>query len=127
MLHRIFSGLLACLVLFSTMSFVVEKHFCGDTLVDVALFSEANGCGMEMPATIIKSCCKDELSLIKGQDELKFSFSDFDIDNTEVITLVFHRYFNLYKDLPEQAIPFKEYSPPNLFYDRRVLHEVFII
>ena len=127
MLHRFFSVSMALLVMLSTMSFTIEKHFCGDTLVDVAVFSEAKGCGMEMPSTIKKSCCKDEIDHIKGQDELKFSFNDFDPDKQQFVTAFFYTYIDLFEGLPEQIIPFKDYSPPNLFYDRQVLHDVFII
>ena len=45
--HKIFSVTLALLVLMSTLSFTVEKHFCGDVLVDVSVFTETQKCGME--------------------------------------------------------------------------------
>ncbi len=118
---------MALLVMLSTLSFTVEKHFCGDTLVDAALFTEVKGCGMEMPSTTKKSCCKDEIDLVKGQDELKYSFNDFDLDQQQFIATFFYAYIDLFEGLPEQVIPFKDYSPPNLFYDRQVLHDVFII
>ncbi len=64
--HKIFSMLLALLVLFSTVSFTIEKHFCGDVLVDVSVFAEAQKCGMEALEMATrnlakKSCCKDEV------------------------------------------------------------------
>ena len=37
-LHKTFSVALALLVFFSTVSFTVEKHFCGDVLVDVSTY-----------------------------------------------------------------------------------------
>jgi len=127
MLHKIASVLMAFLVLFSTLSFVVEKHFCGGTLVDVAVFSEVEGCGMEMPSSAKTSCCKDKVEIIKGQDELKFSFNDFDVNDSQFVAVFFHTFINLFEGLPEQVIPFKEYSPPNLIYDRQVLHNIFLI
>src|SRR5690606_15745695 len=72
---KITSFLLAFLVLLSTVSFTVEKHFCGSFLVDTALFSSADSCGMEVKqddgylCTVTKtSCCSDETILIQGQD-----------------------------------------------------------
>lgn len=38
---------LAFVVLFSTMSFTIDMHFCGNTLVETAIFHKAKGCGME--------------------------------------------------------------------------------
>ena len=66
--------LLALMVLFSTVSFTVEKHFCGDVLVDVSVFTDVEKCAMEaMEMKQKKSCCKDEVDVLKGQDELKFN------------------------------------------------------
>ncbi len=47
-IFKITSFLLAILVLFSTVSLTVEKHFCGNFLVDTALFSVADSCGMSV-------------------------------------------------------------------------------
>ena len=59
-------------MLCSTVSFTIEKHFCGDKLIDVSVFSEADKCNMEasgMKAEGItkKPCCKDEVNMVKGQ------------------------------------------------------------
>jgi len=35
---------MAFVVLFSTMSFTVNMHYCGDTLVETAIFKKAKGC-----------------------------------------------------------------------------------
>ena len=69
MAHKVFSIFMAMLVMFSTVSLTVEKHYCGDTLVDVAVFEEAKKCGMEssnMPVEEItkKSCCKDTVDCV---------------------------------------------------------------
>lgn len=39
---------MAFVVLFSTMSFTISSHFCGDNLVGVSYFGKAKTCGMEM-------------------------------------------------------------------------------
>lgn len=38
---------MAFVVMFTTMSFTVDMHFCGDSLVDFSLFAKAESCGME--------------------------------------------------------------------------------
>ena len=65
--HKIASFLMAFVVLFSTMSFTIDMHYCGDTLVDTAIFQKAKACGMEMQkpsnegcAVTKKDCCNDE-------------------------------------------------------------------
>ncbi len=129
MLHKIFSVSLALLVLFSTVSFTVEKHYCGDVLVDVSMFSEAENCGMEaMEKLQKKSCCKDEVDVIEGQDELKISsFEDLDFQQQQFLVAYAYCYSNGFQSLPKEIIPHKEYSPPNLVYDIQVLDQVFII
>lgn len=131
--HKICSIAIALLVLLSTISFTMEKHFCGDTLIDVAIFSKANTCGMDMDALAKispekKDCCKDELEIVKGQDQLKkTSFEDLYVDQQFFLTAFVYSFTNLFEGLPEQVIPHKDYSPPNLVTDIQVLDQVFII
>ncbi|MFD1063236.1 hypothetical protein ACFQ1Q_08245 [Winogradskyella litorisediminis] len=130
MIHKIFSIALSALVLFSTFSFTVEKHYCGNRLVDVAVFSEAKGCGMEMPLknSMKKSCCKDTIDVIEGQDELQsLSFDDFELETQEFIVSFLYSFSVFYESLPKQIVPHKDYSPPNLVYDIQLLDDVFLI
>lgn len=128
-LHKTFSFLLAFLVLFSTVSFTIEKHYCGNVLVDVSVFSDVDKCDMEsMDKLQKKTCCKDEIDLVKGQDELKFSsFEDLSFEKQEFILSFILIYINLFEGLSQQIIPHKDYSPPNLVADIQVLDQVFII
>ena len=132
-LHKVFSISLALLVLFSTVSFTIEKHFCGNTLVDVSLFTEADKCKMEafeieLEKITKRSCCKDTVDLIEGQDELNVkTFKDLKLNNKSFATLFTYSYLSLYEELPNQLIPHKNYRPPNLILDRQILDQVFLI
>ncbi len=133
--HKILSVLMAFVVLFSTMSFTIDMHYCGDRLVDTALFKKAKGCGMDMETNsdsdcslTKKNCCKDELIVVKGQNELKFtSFEDLTFHQQLFFTVFTYSFINLFEGLPRQTIPHKDYSPPNLVADLQVLDQVFII
>ena len=124
-----FSSILAILVLFSIVSFTIEKHYCGDVLVDVSVFTEAEKCGMEALEILQKkTCCKDEINVVLGQDELKFSsFEDLDFTQQQFVTTFIYTYVNLFEGLSQQIIPHKDYSPPNLVTDIQVLDQVFTI
>ncbi|MBT8260742.1 MAG: hypothetical protein HKO92_09295 [Flavobacteriaceae bacterium] len=118
----------------STISITIEKHFCGNTLIDIALFTEADKCGMEIPynqqdeTSLIKSCCKDVVDVIEGQDKLNFNSSkDFKLSNNTFAAIFTYSYLNLYEELPNQIIHHKNYRPPNLIFDRQVLDQVFLI
>ena len=132
-LHKTSSILLALLVLFSTVSITIEKHFCGDVLIDVAVFKEAQKCAMEafeMEQALItkKNCCKDVLEIVKGQDEMKMSnFEDLHIDQQLFLEGFVYSFVNLFEGLSEQIIPHKNYSPPNLVEDIHILDQVFLI
>ncbi len=134
-LNKIFSVTLALLVLFSTVSFTVEKHFCGDVLVDMAMFSEAQKCVSDIQLSSIekaqiskKNCCKDTVDFVKGQSELQIkTFSDLSISKQAILSAYVYTFINLFEGLPEQIIPHKDYSPPNLVADIQVLDQVFII
>ena len=133
LIHKSFSFIMALLVLFSTVSFTVEKHFCGDILIDASVFSEVQKCAMEafeleQEAITKVPCCKDVVDLIKGQDELNLkSFNDFELNQQQLVSALIHSYVQLFDDLKFQIVPHQDYSPPNLVYDILVLDQVFII
>lgn len=120
------------LLLFSTVSFTVEKHFCGDTLVNTAVFQDVKGCGMEMETEsktpMKKGCCKDEIEVVKGQDDLNIkTYNSIDFNQQLVVTSFVYSYISLFESLPKQIIPHKDYSPPNLIADIQVLDQTFLI
>ncbi len=121
---------MAFVLLFSTFSFSVEKHFCGTHLVDTAIFSKVEKCGMEMnsKASVKKKCCKDEVEVVKGQDELKLNtFDDLNFNSQSILVAHTYSYTNFFESLPKRIIPHKDYSPPNLVYDIQVLDAVYLI
>lgn len=121
---------MALLVLFSTMSFTVDKHFCGTYLVDQAVFSEAEDCGMEHPAEgemTEEDGCRDQKVSVEGQKDLKISFNDLDLPQQVFLASFTYSYVVLFETLPQEFIPFSDYSPPLLVRDFQVLHETFLI
>ncbi|WP_108173081.1 HYC_CC_PP family protein [Christiangramia gaetbulicola] len=125
--QHILSLTMAFLVMLSTMSFTVDKHFCGSHLVDKAVFSKAKTCGMQMNAAAESHCCTNEKVSVEGQDELKISFDSFDFHQQLFITTFTYTYFELFESLPKQVIPFKDYSPPLLVTDIQLEDQVFLI
>lgn len=115
------------MLMFSTMSFTVDKHFCGSHLVDKAVFSKAETCGMHMDADAETQCCTNEKISVEGQDELKISFDSLDFQQQLFLTTYTYSYLNLFEGLPRQIIPFKDYSPPLLVLDIQLLDQVFLI
>ncbi|SHJ08663.1 HYC_CC_PP family protein [Aquimarina spongiae] len=134
-IQKISAVTLALVVLCSTMSFTVNMHYCGKTLVDVSLYKEAKTCEMDMMATskhetsLMKKmgCCTDKKLQVEGQDELKTSFDTFTLDQQLFIIAYLESYLDLFEGLEEHIIPFKEYPPPFLVKDLQLLNETFLI
>lgn len=119
---------MALLVLLSTMSFTVDKHFCGSILVDQSVFSPAKDCGMEHAGLMnADNGCKDKKVSVKGQKDLKMSFQDLDLHQQVFIASFTYSYIDLFEELPQQEILFSDYSPPLLVYDIQLLDQTFLI
>ena len=126
---------MALLVLFATLSFTINEHYCGSELQDVAWFVKADACMMDMDAkapsedcAVAKdSCCKDVVQLVEGHDDLQLTFNTF---NTE--QPVFAAAFFL-SDGPSTVLATKEtptsfsYRPPLLVRNIQLLDAVFLI
>ena len=134
-LHKTIAVALATLVLFTTMSFTVDMHYCGDALVDFSVVHNAKTCGMEKQQaendchSVIQddSCCSDKQIVVEGQDDLKISFDTLNFDQQVFVATFFHTYINLFDVLDTNIVPFRDYKPPLLIRDIQKLHETYLI
>lgn len=118
--HKILAILMSFVVLFSTTSFAITKHYCGDTLIDTAVFNKAETCGMEMDldstvegcSVIKENCCNDEQILIDGQDEVQIQFDKISFEQKVFIASFIYSYVNLFEGLDKNVSSFEEYVPP---------------
>jgi len=126
---------MAFVVLFSTMSFTYSEHYCGDFLVDTALFSKAESCGMEIEKTSpnkdcsIKkdNCCEDIVKQIEGQSNLKIDFSKLTFEQQKLVVAYTYSYLNSFESVDTKINAFEDYSPPLVDKDISVLYQVFRI
>lgn len=134
--HKISSFLMAIVVLFSTMSFTVDMHYCGDSLVDLSIFSEAESCGMEKaqpakscenPVMTENDCCSDQQFLKEANQDLKTSFDKLTFEQQTFVATFFYTYINRFEGLDENIVPFKDYSPPFVKRDIQTLYETYLI
>jgi hypothetical protein len=132
---KISAILMAFVVLFSTMSFSVSQHYCGDFLVNSALFSKAESCGMEMQNPTSnnnceltkKNCCSDVVKQVEGQSNLKIDFSNLTFEQQYFVAVFTYTYLNLPEGISTNNNPFNQYSPPLVDKDIAVLYQVFRI
>ena len=126
--------MMAFVVLFSTMSFTVNMHYCGDTLVETVVFKKAKGCGMEMQnpsrdgcSITKKNCCDDKQLAVDGQDELQLSFDKLTFEQQQFITSFIYTYIDLFEEYNKEINSFREYKPPLVVRQIYKLDETYLI
>jgi hypothetical protein len=132
--HKILSMMMAFVVLFSTVSFTIDMHYCGDTLVETAVFHKTKGCGMEMqnPSTeecaiTKKNCCRDEQLVIVGQDELQLQVDTISFEQHLFIASFLYTYCNLFEGLISNVASYEDYKPPLVIRQIFKIHETYLI
>jgi len=132
--RKIMSILMAFVVLFSTMSFTINMHYCGDTLVETAMFQKAKGCGMEMqkPSTEAcafakKNCCKNEQLVLEGQDKLQSQIDVISLEHQIFIASFVCTYHNLFSGFDRNISPYEVYKPPLVIRPLYKLDETYLI
>ncbi len=133
--HKILSIVMTFVLMFSTMSFTVDMHYCGNTLVDAAIFHKAETCGMEMQKATTgsecsitkKNCCSNEQIVVDGQDELQLSVDKISSDQQVFIASFVYTYINRFDGLQENVTSFSEYPPPQIVRQIFKLDETYLI
>jgi len=132
--HKIMSLAMAFVVLFSTLSFTVNMHYCGGTLVETAFLKKAKGCGMEMekPASegcsiTKKNCCDDKQLAIEGQDELQLQIDKITFEQQVFIASFVYTYINLFEGLDNKVSSYEEYKPPLVIRRIYKIDETYLI
>lgn len=134
LLNKLGVQLLAALVLLSSISWTLEEHYCMGRLVEVSLFAETHGCGMELdqmdpePAEGEKPGCCDEQTIVHDvQEPFKSAQDQLNFTSPTLLAGSFQVYSPFILTTAESmAVP--EYRPPPLpVKDIQLLHEVFLI
>ncbi len=135
--RKIASLSMAFIVLFSTMSFSVDMHYCGDHLVDFSFSQKVDTCIMKAEMTESSSactvmememdCCSDVEIVFEGQEDLKVSFDQLSFDQQVFVASFVCSYIDLFEGFDENVVPFKDYSPPPLIRDIQILDQTFLI
>lgn len=135
--NKIASGIMALLVLFSSMSFSVDMHFCGNHLMDYSIFGDVDTCMMQLEKTdatnkcsmmdMKMDCCSDVELSFKGQDDLKISFDKIALEQQVFVASFIYSYIHLFEGYHQDIVLFKDYSPPRLIRDTLILDQSFLI
>lgn len=133
--NKISAFLMALVVMFSTMSFSINKHYCMDHLVDVSFILPADNCGMEMDFTdntegsqlTAGACCADEHIAVEGQEDVKPS-PEWSPEKQQLVAAAFlYTYSLLFEEEEIEKNEFLDYSPPLITKDLPVIYESYLI
>jgi hypothetical protein len=125
--------LLSLIVVLSSMSFTIDKHYCGDTLVDVSYFGEADSCcdmqknSKKPEEEKKKNCCNNETEFIASTTFDKEKVWVLTPKDVQFVVFYLYSYINLYQEVAIDKEFYKDFSPPDLVQDIQVLHETFLI
>ncbi|AOW21663.1 HYC_CC_PP family protein [Urechidicola croceus] len=130
--NKTISLALSLIVLFSTVSFTVDKHFCGEHLMDVAVFSAAENCGMEMIQKTShevqvkkKSCCRNEFQIVEGNSLEQQAIQKMEFPQLYFVVAFISLFTESFDNSIEQSYCY--YDPPLVKKDITVLFENFRI
>ncbi len=133
-IRNISATILSFIVMFSSMSFAIDEHFCGSRLMDVSYFGDADNCGMDeidMSSNISvfkkNNCCKDQITLLQSSIFNKEKL--INLQNTDIETSLPEAscYSVFYKNSSLKLKYYKDFSPPDIAKDIQVLYQTFLI
>jgi len=135
---NIASLLLAFIVLFSTVSFSVDKHYCGDMLFSKTVFSHADDCHMQPHSdcdeenfsqnkSLDNGCCQNIQEFIKGQNLEQKALQIASLDIQKIAIVVDFNSFDFDAIYKPVAYTYQDYSPPLLVKNIPVLVQTFRI
>ena len=132
-LHKVFSSLLALLVLMSAFSFKVETRLCGAKLLDIVVASKVNSCcnsPLDKPYEGMKNnCCKSKVISVDGLNEVDVLsvssvlpsvnvFEGFIKSDTSINFVDFQSF---------ESVSYPNYTPPDLVYELQIEYQAFLI
>jgi len=125
---RISSFLLAILVLCSTFSFAIEKHYCHGEVVDFSIFGIIDQCcdnESDIPVVEVQ-CCANVKELIQASnDELQIPLHE---DDAPVLyTVNYTDYLGFLYNPTANNLGYKYYIQPQIDKDVQVLYQSFLI
>lgn len=130
-MKKTFSTLLSLLILLSSFNFNLSAHYCGQQLIDVAIFGDAEICPMAKENACESDkmpCCADRNIIIDGEDYLASKdLSKHEIKKTEALIASFGYPIELLNSNEISLITDDNYDPPLLEREIPILIQSFLL
>lgn len=135
-MKKIFSVILSFVILFTSMGFTISSHKCGGKRVKTVLnIGVADvSCGMENTSSkkcadknqMKSNCCQDEFQAIQLNDNYT-KITSFEYSSPSFTIFFVAILFDLLPNVKTPHLFFKNYLPPPLVKDIKVLVQSFLI
>lgn len=136
--HKILAVFMVTILMVSTTSFSIYKHFCGDNLVEVSRY------------TVTESCCSSEKENHSKNISTELNFSEKEcckseteitpqitFENTKPLKLVKNQfffiasyYYSFMKPIEENGSKtdhYNNFSPPKIVFNKQIQFQTFLI
>lgn len=132
-LHKILSVIIALVVLFTSLSFTIEKHICEDEIMDVSVITNSDYCDMHDMDNNVNGhdekddqCCVENINLIPGNKNVQEAINHLEINQVKFILAFNYTYLDLFEKR-ENIVPFTDTSPFIVDKDLQILYQTFLI
>ena len=130
-MKKTFSVLLALIILLSSLNFSLSAHYCGQTIVDVALFGDAEACLMSAEMnndSEEEPCCSDRQIIIEGEDYLSSkSFEKQEVEKIDIILADLQFPIELLLEEEQTNSSLLQYTPPLIEQDITLAVQSFLL
>jgi len=130
-MKKTFSTLLALVILLSSFNFNLSAHYCGQQLVDLALFGDAEICQMAKEKACESeemTCCTDRDIIIDGEDYVSSKdLSKQEIKKIEVLITSLEYPIELLVSSEFSTETEENYDPPLIEREIPILIQSFLL
>jgi len=100
-------------------------------LMDISVIGEADDCGMKVEQTMAAdktNCCKDEVIITEGQDELHpASFDTLNFEKQQFLSTFYSSNLNLVKEESSRNVIYKAFHRPVIPLSYQIKYQSFLI
>lgn len=132
---KIKSIFLALAILFASNSYAITSHFCGEELIAISFFGNDVSCAIETTgddcddeASVVKECCSNITTLIEAEEFNATVYYTADKQFGTLTVTFSQSYIDFFrKRVIHEKDYYKDFSPPDVEQDIRILHQTFLI
>ncbi len=132
--HKILAVFMVTILMVSTTSFSIYKHFCGENLVNVSRYTQIDNCceaeKKHKPLPNLnfseEDCCKNKTEITPQLTFENTKSSKLIISQVIFITS-FYQTFIEQKEKNSQTDFYNNFSPPEIVYNKQVQYQNFLI